>query len=236
MNGRIMGPIVRHGAASREAAATAALYILLLAGGVWHVLDVLAATMSAMAGPLLATLAAVVYLTVRPALGRGRDLWAGGVLLGGFVVEWAGVRSGLIFGEYVYGGELQPQLLGVPLAIGFAWVLVLISSAALAQRLLPQYWRAHPLLFSLAVAVLMTLFDAMLEPAAVALGYWTWTGGGVPVRNAAAWFVLGFLFSLAGARVGLGRRPLHPFAMHAWFAQAAYFLLAWLGKALPGGL
>ncbi|RMF00723.1 MAG: carotenoid biosynthesis protein [Chloroflexi bacterium] len=36
-----------------------------------------------------------------------------------WLVEWAGVQSGLIFGHYHYGDVLQPQIAGVPVAVTF---------------------------------------------------------------------------------------------------------------------
>jgi uncharacterized membrane protein len=52
--------------------------------------------------------------------------------------EADGVRSGFPFGWYVYTSVLQPQLLGVPVVIGFAWMaLVAFASIAPANSLLP---------------------------------------------------------------------------------------------------
>ena len=41
-----------------------------------------------------------------------------------FSIEALGVETGLVFGDYVYGTTLGFHVIGVPLVIGFNWVLV----------------------------------------------------------------------------------------------------------------
>jgi uncharacterized membrane protein len=53
---------------------------------------------------------------------RRETLTLAGVAIMGFAVEAVGVRTGSPFGQYAYTGVLQPQLLGVPVVMGFAWM------------------------------------------------------------------------------------------------------------------
>lgn len=53
----------------------------------------------------------------------------------GFAVEWIGIHTGLLFGDYSYGENLGIKFLDVPFVIGFNWGLVTISAAALANRI-----------------------------------------------------------------------------------------------------
>jgi bisanhydrobacterioruberin hydratase len=48
-------------------------------------------------------------------------------------------------------------------------------------------------------AGLTVAFDAVMEPVAIALGYWTWTGGAIPLRNYAAWFLISAVLGLPAA-------------------------------------
>jgi putative membrane protein len=152
-------------------------------------------------------------------------LWSVFVLVGGFCIELAGVKTGAIFGSYLYGKTLQPALWEIPLAIGFAWLGMIISAAAISQRLLPARFARRPFLLATSIALLMVIFDMFMEPAATKLGYWNWRNGVVPWRNYAAWFVCGFLLSYIGLRLGLLMEKSLPLAVHAYVAQLGYFML-----------
>jgi putative membrane protein len=116
----------------------------------------------------------------------------------------------------------------VPLAIGFAWLGMIVSSAALSQRLLSSRLAGNPHGMALAIALLMVIFDFFMEPAAMRLGYWSWRDGVVPLQNYLAWFVLGYVFSYIGLRLGLFRQRQPALAMHAYFAQLVYFIMVML--------
>ena len=45
----------------------------------------------------------------------------------GYVTEVIGVKSGIIFGEYIYGNTLGIKLLDVPLIIGINWLMLVYS-------------------------------------------------------------------------------------------------------------
>ena len=123
--------------------------------------------------------------------GRRFAAWVAGAYVLTFLVEAAGVATGAIFGDYVYGPTLGWKCAGVPLIIALNWVLVVNGAVCLAGRILPPragIWRsvAMPLLAGLIAAA----FDWVMEPVAIRLDYWTWAGGTIPFRNYAAWFVL----------------------------------------------
>lgn len=207
------------------------LYVFLAAGGLWHVLGLFRTSMSKMAGPLISGLAlsaagsawAVIPGPLRPLFW----IWAAFVVLVGWGVERVGVATGQPFGRYRYGRVLQPQVAGVPIAIGFAWLGMLLGSLALAQRAVPARWMARPAPRALATAAWMVLFDRLMEPVAVKLGYWCWDKDDIPVRNYLAWYVLGALFTAAGTSAGVGSARLPAWVMHTWLAQALYFIIVY---------
>jgi putative membrane protein len=111
----------------------------------------------------------------------------------GLAAEFAGVRYGFLFGDYVYTDALRPHLFGVPLVMASAWMVLF---AYIKQMML--YLRL-PGWFDLAAASLwMTAIDLIIDPlAAGPLGYWRWLDAGsyygVPARNFLGWFLVSLL-------------------------------------------
>ncbi len=211
------------------------LYFLLAAGGLWHVLGWFQELMQLLAAPMLIALALLLAAlharrqgTLRRVHGRAL-LFYTGVVLSAFALEWLGVTTGRIFGPYRYGEVLQPQLAGVPLAIGFAWLAMVLSSAGLTEWIMAKCRFRSPLWQVLLIALLMLLFDWIMEPAAVRLGYWQWREGLIPVQNYLAWFVFALLYAAAAWRLDLLQRGAPAVSRHAWVAQIIYFLLVRLG-------
>ena len=202
------------------------LYILLLAGGLWHMLGVLQTTMRLLAAPLLIALCLLLcfeYLREHP---KSKFIfWGLFVCVTCFLIELIGVKTGVIFGSYFYGTTLQPRLWGIPVAIGFAWLAMLISSAAISQYLLPARFFTKPFVVAVTIALLMIVFDLFMEPAATKLGYWTWKSENIPLQNYVAWFAFGFILSYIGLRLDLFTNKSSSLAMHAYIAQLCYFVL-----------
>lgn len=106
----------------------------------------------------------------------------------GLIVEIIGVSSGLIFGEYSYGDNLGFKVGGVPLLIGFNWLLLTIGARDLVSFLKLKSFLA----FSLS-AVLIVLLDFLIEPVAIKFDYWTWQNVEVPVQNYIMWGLIAFV-------------------------------------------
>lgn len=105
----------------------------------------------------------------------------------GFAAELVGVQTGLLFGDYAYGKVLGPKLWGTPLMIGVNWMMLgycagVLSNALLAGR---SFW-----LRGLLSALLMVGLDVIIEPVAMAYGFWGWGGDVVPFSNYVGWFLV----------------------------------------------
>lgn len=114
------------------------------------------------------------------------------LLICGFVLEYAGVKTSFPFGSYSYSETLQPQILNVPIAISISWVVVVVSSFLIVSSVKSINT------FSLVVysAILVVGFDFMLEPFASFINtFWIWGSAEVPVQNYVSWFVVGILFT-----------------------------------------
>lgn len=132
-----------------------------------------------------------------------------------FLLEAAGVHTGAIFGDYSYGDVLGASLFSVPLVIGFNWVLVVLGGLRAVQNL--PGWAAVP-----SAAGITVIFDWILEPLAIRLGYWSWNWDGVPPRNYLAWFIISMfaaaLFRMLRIRL-VSRLPVYYLAI-----QTAFFV------------
>ncbi len=113
-------------------------------------------------------------------------LWTAGTYLFTFAAETAGVATGAVFGPYHYGSTLGIKFLEVPLIIGFNWTIIVFALSSFVFRYIN-----NPLRGAVLTGLLAALFDWMMEPAAVALHYWTWdTTAGIPLQNYLAWFLI----------------------------------------------
>jgi len=203
------------------------LYILLGAGGLWHLLGVFQSTMAWLAGPMLIGMGLWIGWEFYVALERHRRgqyiIWALFVIIVSFLLEKVGVQTGVIFGRYEYGDVLFPSFDGVPIAIGFAWLLVALSSVAVAHFLLD--WLALPTSCKtlLGGAILMVIFDFVLERVAMKLGYWQWLDGTVPWENYSAWLAAGLVFLLVGWLLRIFPKKMPHIGIHFYSAQLMYF-------------
>ncbi len=147
-------------------------------------------------GTLLVVSAMLLY-------NRLRALLAGlCVILLSYCIEALGVTTGFPFGLYRYTGILFPSLpAGVPLAVMFAWILVVFGSYGVMmkrKKAVVAYARD-----TLLAAVLATLLDLAIEPvAAYVEHYWRWLRPvrlsyyGVPLANFVSWFIVAFALLL----------------------------------------
>ncbi|MBW6535610.1 MAG: carotenoid biosynthesis protein [Mariniphaga sp.] len=106
-----------------------------------------------------------------------------------FLVEAIGVKTGLIFGEYIYGKGLGIKVLETPLMIGLNWLMLVYCTKIIAEKISEN--NTVKLFFA---PFLMVIYDFILEQAAPLLGMWSWAGGKIPLQNYISWYLLAFLF------------------------------------------
>ena len=163
------------------------LYLLLGAGGLWHVLGVFQGVMRVLASPIMFALAIWLFSECWRIYPQQERLKFGilsiGIIVVSFGIEWLGVQTGSVFGTYTYGETLRPSIGGVPISIGCAWFVMLIASTAVAQKIAPKSLIGNPFKLAFLVALLMVCFDLLMEPAAVKLDYWTWLNDHIPLQN-----------------------------------------------------
>lgn len=121
-----------------------------------------------------------------------------------FGMEALGVATGAVFGEYAYGPTMWFQWLGVPFVIALNWCVLTLACNDLACRLIDgitgkrekKKTLAVAILTALSGAVLTAVYDVAIEPVAIALDYWQWEEGEIPLQNYLAWAAIAFLISL----------------------------------------
>lgn len=112
-------------------------------------------------------------------------------------LELIGVRTGWPYGEFSYQLELGPMLFGeVPLALPVFYFPILLNSYLFAVLLLGTRAGSLAVRFPAVLAVVV-LLDLILDPGAVAVGFWTYAEPGslayydVPLQNFLGWVLSG---------------------------------------------
>ena len=112
------------------------------------------------------------------------------IFLFGLIVEILGVNYGLFFGEYSYGANLGPKIYEVPYVIGFNWVLLIIATGSVSDKLIKGK-EIYKILFA---SFLMVLIDLLIEKSAPKLDFWEFVISPVPFSNYLWWFIFSIGF------------------------------------------
>jgi len=125
-----------------------------------------------------------------PLVDRKAAVGLGLLTLYAYGIEFVGLATGWPYGEFAYGVSLGPMLAGgVPLGLPIFFVPLVVNSYLLCTLLLgdraASAWVRVPAVIAAVLAV-----DLVLDPGAVALGFWDYGGGayyGVPWSNYEGW-------------------------------------------------
>lgn len=145
-----------------------------------------------------------------------------------WLIEAIGVYTGFPFGNYQYTNRLQPQILGVPILIPFAWLMMLPPSWAVACRITHGKYGIR---FSVISAMAFTAWDFFLDPQMVSWGLWRWeTHGlyfGIPLSNFFGWFISALLITVIVRPSKIPLRPLFLIYSLTWLMETAGLLKFW---------
>ena len=120
------------------------------------------------------------------------------VFLGGLSlsVEMIGILTGIPYGTFQYSDTLGFHFLDVPLSVPVAYLPILLGSFTLSNRFLRLPTRLQHTLLS---AIINTIIDFLIDPAAVKAHFWYWPAGGfyyeIPLINFVGWLCTGFIYS-----------------------------------------
>lgn len=177
-----------------------------------------------------------LLIWTHPEKNKSFYFFIGIVFIVGFLSEVVGVNTGLLFGEYHYSKILGIQLFQVPILIAVNWFIIIYCSGIgthvllnkVIHRVVKDYNEPSLKLKAMSVifdgASLAVLFDWLMEPVAIKLGFWTWGGdGSVPFYNYFCWLLISIL--LLTVFNFFNFRKENKFAVNLLLTQALFFLI-----------
>ncbi|MCD7034916.1 carotenoid biosynthesis protein [Metabacillus sp. GX 13764] len=150
------------------------------------------------------------------------------IIIFSIFAEHLGVKYGILFGDYYYTKDFGPQAAGVPIVIGFAWLMVTAGSHAISKAIFKS--AAGCIVFASMLAVLM---DAILDPVAFKVKeYWVWEHKGpyydIPFSNFLGWLIVSLvLHSLLYITVR-GKMTIRPASVWEGRAVLVYYLVLFM--------
>lgn len=107
-----------------------------------------------------------------------------------YFIEFVGLQTGWPYGDFEYLVSLGPMVQGVPVGLPVFFIPLVVNSYLLVNLFdFERVWER----FLLTLGVIL-LVDLVLDPAAVALGIWSYPEGffyGVPLSNFLGWIISG---------------------------------------------
>ena len=139
----------------------------------------------------------------------------------GLFSEIIGVNTGVLFGDYHYSKVFGEKLMGVPILIGLNWFCIVYASFQVVLQLIKSV-HLNRVAVALLTALMATIFDFVMEPVAIQLGFWQWHTPEIPFLNYACWFSISFL--IASFFHWIGVKKSNPFAFYLFFTQLLFFV------------
>lgn len=136
----------------------------------------------------------------------------------GFLIEVAGVKSGLIFGNYYYGSALGLKILNVPLIIGLNWLLLVYCVGCICNN-----WSSNIYAKSIYGASMLVILDLFIELVAVKYDLWEWINDSVPIQNYIAWFCISFLLLILFNKFNFNKN--NKLTLAVYLVQLVFFVL-----------
>lgn len=182
-----------------------------------------------------------MWLGMRDAL----ILW---VLLGvlALVIETSAIITGFPYGHFGYSDLLGFRLFGLtPWTVFLAWTPLVLAAFAIARRLIEvkplaiSYQLLASIIRIALTAMLLVIFDLVLDPGAVKIGFWRYEGGGVfygvPVSNFVGWLFSGAIAGVVLEIFSLIKKPLLP--APAQMISSTFFIVSfWTFIAFFSGI
>jgi putative membrane protein len=143
-----------------------------------------------------------------------------GFFLVGMTVEWLGVHTSLLFGEYKYLDNFGPKIDGIPLLIGVNWALLTFCTYRLSQGLSNNIF-----VKSILAASLMVVLDFFLEQVCEYAGFWLFTDG-AGWFNYLCWLVIAFVLQLIINKFRV--KGDFQISLHLYIVQLVFTATLWI--------
>jgi putative membrane protein len=132
-----------------------------------------------------------------------------------------GVNTGILFGSYHYGDVFGEKLVGVPILIGLNWFCIVYAAYQVILTV-NQFWQLSGVGVAIFTAAFTTVFDWIMEPVAIKLGFWQWHTPEIPFLNYACWFAISFVIVFFFDWIGV--KKSNSFAVYLFFTQLLFFV------------
>ncbi len=139
--------------------------------------------------PVNLLLTAIALLTNQQHFSRSLITLCITIFVLGYLVEFLGVHTGILFGNYRYGSTLGPKLFGIPVIIGINWLILIYSVGTWLEK---TRWPSATKIIT--GAIILVIFDLLMEPVAIAFDFWHWENGHIPLMNYIGWFLVSLVF------------------------------------------
>jgi putative membrane protein len=137
---------------------------------------------------------------VAPLLDRRAAALLAGVCGYAYAIEIVGIRTGWPYGPFEYTIELGPMIEGVPLGLPLFFLPLVLNAYLLAVLLLGSLATRRGVRLAATLGIVLAI-DLVLDPGAVAVGFWEYLDGGVyygvPLTNYAGWVLSGTVATVA---------------------------------------
>lgn len=140
--------------------------------------------------------------------------------LTGMSVEWIGVHSGYLFGDYYYGINMGPKLDGIPYLIGLNWAVLTLITHQLSRSINTSVYVTPAM-----GASLMVFIDFFLEQICDVAGFWHFNGG-AGWFNYLCWWVIAYILHLCLHALKIkGDRAI---SLHLYLVQLVFAAILWM--------
>lgn len=167
--------------------------------------------------------------------------WRDGLILAALLglyallIEASAIITGFPYGHFGYSDHLGFKLLGlVPWTVAFAWTPLILGAYSVSANLFERR-----IARIIATTILLTLYDVVLDPGAVMLGFWKYEDGGafygVPLSNFLGWLISGLLGSILLEGLVAIFKPLLPTPVQL-SVSAVFIIFFWSAIAVFGGM
>ncbi len=140
------------------------------------------------------------------------------IFAGTWGIEAIGVATGAVFGSYNYGSGLGLKLLDTPLLIGLNWLFLIYVTSCITDGI-----PGNRVIRIIIAALLMVLYDFIMENVAMDLDMWSFNGGMPPVKNYIAWFVIALIIHAVIKLTGITFR--NRIATFIFVLQSLFFII-----------
>ncbi|AZQ61600.1 carotenoid biosynthesis protein [Flammeovirga pectinis] len=141
------------------------------------------------------------------------------VYISSFLIEWYGVHTGILFGDYVYLNNLGLKLDGVPLVIPINWLVLAVAGSELINKYVSKW---NKIISSFTGGGVVVILDVFIEMVCEPLGFWKWSQGMPPMINYISWWVFMSIFIYIRIKFFPSRNPL---SIYLYLTFFGYFIL-----------